>query len=226
MLKSSFCCIYKLYTLVYRCDPIRGRKAKIALIDCAHRETELNAKELRAKLIEAVYDKIRKGQKVVLPVPQYGRGLELLVLMRRTFPNLRVCVDSDFVTYAKKMLSERMWYFADAYECMNNEELYEMEIFGTQMPVYDYDILLLADTHLKKQKNVDFVNQQLQNNAVVFIIGRVKENGPVGKLLAEGRVERLLFPHHQSYGDLKRVVESNMIELTLPFHNCEKEIVF
>lgn len=139
-------------TLVYRCDPIRGRKAKIALIDCAHRETELNAKELRAKLIEAVSDKIRKGQKVVLPVPQYGRGLELLVLMRRTFPNLRVCVDSDFVTYAKKMLSERMWYFADAYECMNNEELYEMEIFGTQMPVYDYDILLLADTHLKKRK--------------------------------------------------------------------------
>ena len=147
MLKSSFCCIFKLYTLVYRCDPIRGRKAKIALIDCAHRETELNAKELRAKLIEAVSDKIRKGQKVVLPVPQYGRGLELLVLMRRTFPNHRVCVDSDFVTYAKKMLSERMWYFADAYECMNNEELYEMEIFGTQMPVYDYDILLLAETH-------------------------------------------------------------------------------
>ncbi|MBQ5868517.1 MAG: hypothetical protein IIW68_04245 [Lachnospiraceae bacterium] len=116
----------------------------------------MNAKELRAKLIEAVSDKIRKGQKVVLPVPQYGRGLELLVLMRRTFPNLRVCVDSDFVTYAKKMLSERMWYFADAYECMNNEELYEMEIFGTQMPVYDYDILLLADTHLKKTEKCGF----------------------------------------------------------------------
>ena len=217
---------YQEDTLVYRCDPIRARQAKIALIDCAHRETELTAEELRVQIVRVVSDRIQKGQKVILPVPQFGRGLELLVLMRRSFPNLRVRVDSDFVEYAKKMLTERVWYFTEAYESLEADGLDMMEIFGTQMHGYDYDILLLADTHLKKQKNVDFVHYQLQNGAAVLINGRVKENGPVGKLLEAGKIEKFLFPHHQSYGDLKRMAEKNKFDLTLPFHNHEKEVFF
>ena len=216
---------YQEDTLVYRCDPIRDRQAKIALIDCAHRETELAAEELRTQIVRVVSDRIQKRQKVILPVPQFGRGLELLVLMRRSFPNLRVRVDSDFVEYAKKMLIERVWYFTEAYESLKADEMDMMDIFGTQMHGYDYDILLLADTHLKKQKNVDFVHHQLKTGAAVLINGRVKKNGPVGKLLREEKAEKFLFPHHQSYGDLKRVAASNQFDMIIPFHNHEKEIL-
>ena len=216
---------YQEDTLVYRCDPIFSRHAKIALIDCAHRNTELNAEELRHQLIRVVDKKIKNGQKVILPVPQYGRGLELLVLMKRTFPTLRIRVDLEFVTYAKKMLAESIWYYPDSYESLKMDEMDIMEIHGTQRQSYDFDILLLADTHLKKQKHVDFVNEQIQNGAAVLINGRVKKNGPAGKLLADGKAEKFLFPHHQSYGDLMRVAASNTFAVTLPFHNHEKEIL-
>ena len=216
---------YQEDTLVYRCDPIRRRKAKIALIDCAHRETKLNAKELRAQIVWVISEKIQHGQRVILPVPQFGRGLELLILMQRAFPNLRICVDRDFADYAKRMVEERVWYLKEAYEMINVDELAVIDIFGIRMPEYDYDILLLADTHLKKQKNEEFVYHQMENGAAILINGRVKENGPVEKLLKEGKAEKLLFPHHQSYGDLKRMAESNYFDMILPFHNHEKEIL-
>ena len=217
---------YQEDTLVYRCDPIRARRAKIALIDCAHRETEKTADELRRELVQAVLGKVQEGKKVILPVPQFGRGLELLVLMRREFPNLRIRVDRDFEDYAKRMLTEPVWYFAEAYDSLKADWPDVMEISEEKPFREDYDILLLADTHLKKQKNVDFIHHQLQDRAAVLINGRVKKNGPVGKLLEEGKAERFLFPHHQSYGDLKRTAAKNQFDCVLPFHNPEKEILF
>lgn len=216
---------YQEDTLVYACDPIRDSRAKLALVDCAHRNTELDAKALRAQIVQVVTEKLERGQRVILTVPQYGRGLELLYLMRKEFPQYRVCVDQDFVTYARKMLSESVWYYDDVYKALDVEDFDVMEIFGGRNGEADYDILLLADTHLKKQKNVDFVTHAIEVGDAVLINGRVKKNGPVGKLLDAGKVERFLFPHHQSHGDLMRVVGENSFGVVLPFHNDEKEVL-
>ena len=88
-----------------------------------------------------------------------------------------------------------------------------------------YDILILADTHLKKQKNQEFVHREIEEGAAVLINGRVKKNGPVGKLLDAGKAEKFLYPHHQSYGDLKCLVAENYFGMILPFHNNEKEVL-
>lgn len=216
---------YQEDTLVYMCDPIRESHAKLAIIDCAHRGTELDAKALRSQIIQVVTEKLERGKRVILPVPQYGRGLELLYLMQKEFPQYRVCVDQDFVTYARKMLSEPIWYYEHAYQALHVDEFDVLEIFGGRNGEADYDILLLADTHLKKQKNVDFVTHAIAAGEAVLINGRVKKNGPVGKLLDAGKVERFLFPHHQSHGDLMNVVQKNSFDVVLPFHNDEKEVL-
>ena len=216
---------YQEDTMVYRCDPICGRHAKLALIDCAHRETELNAEELRRQIISVVSEKRKNGRRVILPVPQYGRGLELLLLMQREFPKMRIRVDRDFLNYARKMLSEPVWYHAEAYRELKVENMDVMDIFGSLNVAPEYEILLLADTHLKKQKHVDFVHNEIEAGAAVLINGRVKKNGPAGKLLDAGKAEKFLFPHHQSHHDLKHVVAENSFGVVLPFHNNEKEIV-
>lgn len=216
---------YQEDTLVYVCDPIRESHAKMALVDCAHRGTELDAKALREQIVRVVTEKLQSGRKVILPVPQFGRGLELLFLMKKEFPNLRVRVDQDFVVYAKKMLSEPVWYYEDAYQALHVNEFDMLAIFGGLNGESDYDILLIADTHLKKRKNVDFVHHAVVTGAAVLINGRVKKNGPVGKLLDAGKAEKFLFPHHQSYGDLIRLVHNNDFQVTLPFHNNEKEVL-
>ena len=212
---------YQENTLVYACDPIRNSHAKLALIDCAHRGTELDAGALRAQLVSVVAERLQNGQRVLLPVPQYGRGLEILYLMRKEFPQMRIRVDRDFVGYAEKMLTEPGWYKADAYDALTTEkfDVIDVEAEG------DYDILLLADTHLKKQKNVEFVNRAIEEGTAVLINGRVKKNGPVGKLLDARKAERFLFPHHQSHGDLKHVIANNSFHVILPFHNEKKEML-
>lgn len=212
---------YQEDTLVYVCDPIRGCRAKLGLIDCAHRGTEMNAEELRVQLLQVVREKRSRGQKVILPVPQFGRGLEILHLMWKTFPELRIRVDRDFVTYAEKMLTEAVWYYEDAYRALHTEAFDVMDVEVENR----YDILILADTHLKKYKNVEFVKHEIEDGAAVLINGRVKKNGPVGKLLEAGEAERFLFPHHQSHGDLLQMVSKNQFHMVLPFHNEEKEVL-
>lgn len=217
---------YQEDTLVYVCDPIRDSHAKLAFIDCAHRETEMSAGELRAQIVHVVTEKLQNGQHVILPVPQYGRGLELLYLMQKEFPEYRVRVDEDFVRYARKMLSDPIWYYDEAYRALKPDRFDVMDVEPAEQNCSaDYDILLLADTHLKKQRNVDFVNRAIAQGAAVLINGRVKKNGPVGKLLDAGRAEKFLFPHHQSHGDLMRVAQNNSFHVILPFHNNEKEVL-
>ncbi len=219
---------YQEDTLVYRCDPIRSSKAELAIIDCAHRETELDAKALREQINKMVSEKLGQKRSVILPVPQYGRGLELWILMKQTFPEARVCVDRDFVKYAEEMLKESVWYYGDAFENLNAGEwdMLEVERLLSVGQKEEYDILILADTHLKKQHNLDFVNQEIASGTAVLINGRVKKNGPVGKLLAAGKVERFLFPHHQSNGDFKRIIKQNQFGMVLPFHNDEREVYY
>lgn len=220
---------YQEDTLVYWCDPIRNVHAKLALIDCAHRETKLHAEELRNIIVDTVSRHQKEGRRVILPVPQYGRGLELLLMMRQKFPNLRVRVDGDFQMYAKAMLSEPIWYIPEAYEQLRQWENAGWDVMeiedGLDHETYEYDIFLLADTHLKKPEHVDFVCQEIAAGAAVLINGRVKENGPVERILKEGKAERVLFPHHQSYGDLERLVSANQFEMVLPFHNHRKEVL-
>ncbi|MBQ6833708.1 MAG: MBL fold metallo-hydrolase [Lachnospiraceae bacterium] len=213
---------YQEHALVYACDPLRDSNADVALIDCAHHQTEKNAEELRGQLVAAVREKLRGGRPVILPVPQYGRGLEILYLMWKTFPDLRICVDKDFVIYAEKMLMESAWYNNDAYQLFRAQT---MNMLDVEEEDCGYDILILADTHLKKKKNMDFVHRAIEKGASVLINGRVKKNGPVEKLLDFGKAERFLFPHHQSRGDLLHVIEKNHFQAVLPFHNEEKEVL-
>ena len=69
---------YQEDTVFYLCDPVRNREAQLAIIDCAHESTGLGAKKLRQALIRRVREKLETGRRVILPVPLYGRGLELL----------------------------------------------------------------------------------------------------------------------------------------------------
>ena len=224
---------YQENTLVYACDPIRGRQAKMAVIDCAHRDTEDDARMLREKLMSAVEAACKEGRKVILPVPQYGRGLELYVLLKERFPEASICVDPDFAECAKEMLAEPAWYYKEPYETWLSGTFAVWDPVSCKetgkengpFPGTGFQILLLADTHLKKRENLAFVEQELCRNAAVFVTGRVKKNGPVDRLLAEGRAVKLLFPHHQSRGDLRRLTEKNMFSVILPFHNGEKEVI-
>lgn len=219
---------YQEDTLLYACDPIRDNYAKIALLDCAHRETEDCADELRRKLTQKTAEKLSKGQPVIFPVPHYGRGMEMLCLFEREFPEARICVDQDFVCYAKTMLSEPEWYRKEIYETFQAKTWNILDLnqeMDGDLSKMEFDILLIADAHLKKETNAAFFITAIRNGAAALVTGRVKTGSGMELFLEEGYAERCLYPHHQSYGDLMNMVERNSFTTVLPFHNGVKEVL-
>lgn len=220
---------YQEDTLAYACDAARGMKAELAIVDCAHYETDKSAAELREDMLAQTDKYLQEARRVIFPVPKYGRGMEMFALLEKEFPDKKVMVDAAFVRESLRCLKDRAWFCEDTYDklCGLLERLSgECVDFSREDAVQpDYDILLLADTHLLKPYNTAFVEKEVAAGARVIVTGRVRPGKLPEKLLAEGKAAKFLYPHHQSRGDLLRVAENNDFTVVLPYHNEVKEVL-
>lgn len=220
---------YQEDTLAYACDAARGKKAELAIVDCAHYETDKSAAELREDMLAQTDKYLQEARRVIFPVPKYGRGMEMFALLEKEFPEKKVMVDAAFVRESLRCLKDRAWFCEDTYDklCGLLERLSgECVDFSREDAVQpDYDILLLADTHLLKPYNTAFVEKEVAAGARVIVTGRVRPGKLPEKLLAEGKAAKFLYPHHQSRGDLLRVAENNDFTVVLPYHNEVKEVL-
>ena len=220
---------YQEDTLAYACDAARGKKAELAIVDCAHYETDKSAAELREDMLAQTDKYLQEARRVIFPVPKYGRGMEMFALLEKEFPDKKVMVDAAFVRESLRCLKDRAWFCEDTYDklCGLLERLSgECVDFSREDAVQpDYDILLLADTHLLKPYNTAFVEKEVAAGARVIVTGRVRPGKLPEKLLAEGKAAKFLYPHHQSRGDLLRVAENNDFTVVLPYHNEVKEVL-
>lgn len=220
---------YQEDTLAYACDAARGMKAELAIVDCAHYETDKSAAELREDMLAQTDKYLQEARRVIFPVPKYGRGMEMFALLEKEFPDKKVMVDAAFVRESLRCLKDRAWFYEDTYDklCGLLERLSgECVDFSREDAVQpDYDILLLADTHLLKPYNTAFVEKEVAAGARVIVTGRVRPGNLPEKLLAEGKAAKFLYPHHQSRGDLLRVAENNDFTVVLPYHNEVKEVL-
>lgn len=203
---------YQEDSLFYACDPVTGLEADLAVIDCAHQETDRNAESLRADLSSLTGEKLAAGIPVIFPVPQYGRGPELLKFLEKEFPKAGIRVDDGFIRCCSQMLKEPVWF--------QNGKLSMEPFMEGETP----EIFLIADTHLKNEKNAEYVKHAVQNGAFVMVTGRVRKGSLLERLLQEGKAARLLFPHHQSRGDMERMIARNRFGTVLPFHSDRMEI--
>ena len=223
---------YQEDALLYACDPVRGQKAELAVIDCANEGCSEHASELRKKLVDEIKKIRANGNSLIFPVPHYGRGIELFLLMRENFPESRILIDTGIVYDLEKILCEPVWYKEEAYRkvCSMMEQLKKYAIdlaeesFQTKQ-ISPYDFLFLSDTHLQRPYNERFVQNELEKHNVLVVTGRVKRGQFPEQALKNHTAQRVLYPHHQSSGDLMKVVEQNQFKTVLPFHNETKEVI-
>lgn len=219
---------YQANTLLYACDSVKNMQADIAIVDCAHYQTEDDAENLRSKLQQEIHAILKTGRQVVLPVPKYGRGIEMLCMLKGYFPNANIKVDTDFVSYSKKMLKEGYWYKESALEKIKEALTASWEdIVSTSLDKFrktDFDILLIADTHLQKETNRNYVQSVIDKNGMLIITGRIKKGSLPAQLYEAGKAKKCMYPHHQSMGDVRKMIRENDFKLIYPYHNPLKEV--
>lgn len=220
---------YQEDTLAYACDPVRGCQAQFSVVDCAHGNTFARAKELREQIKSRIAAYLSAGKKIILPLPHYGRGMEILLLVKESFPDCCIAADTVFVRDMEQILQERIWYRGEAYDALQNllaqirKNAVDLQTQGQKM---ESDIFCIADTHLQKKYNADFVSREVKMGAAVLVTGRIKPGELPEQLLDTGDARRVLYPHHQSRGDMQAFISQNAFDVVIPFHNEEKEMLF
>ena len=224
---SFFSGDYQADTLLYACDSVKGIKADLAIIDCAHHRTEKKAGELRQIICEEVKNLLTQDRKVIFPVPKFGRGIEIFYMLKQTFPQLKIKVDEAFVQYGTEMLAEKCWYKEESLEIIHNllaDRDNILQISSGTANDEDFDILLIADTHLQKQNNAEFAEHIMKKGGILVITGRIKQSSLPEKLYMEGKAVKYLYPHHQSKSDLLQMLQENSFKAVYPYHNPLTEV--
>ena len=132
---------YQPGPLAFAVDQVKGRRADLAIVDCAHPATQEDARALRSRILEWIGPCLAAGRRVVLPLPRYGRGLELIALIKENFPQVAIAADQGFAAAAEQMCGYGQWLRAGKEEQIRAflEEQPEERLERDR-----YDVLLLA----------------------------------------------------------------------------------
>ncbi len=209
---------YEENTLVTICDKIRNLDADVAFVDNAHDDCEEDAYSLRDKLKNCIDEALKQNKKVVLPLQKYGRSVEILVLLNQYFPGKTIFLSQDIRSALLKALDYHEWISEKDYESLNKI------VSSCVRNDKEADILLLGDTHLEKQENIELVNKLLEENALVISTGRKKQGSYMAELINHEQAIKMTYPHHSSRFDATNLCEHNHFDVVLPFHTDTKEV--
>lgn len=213
---------YQKSTLAYAVDPIEGQKAGLAVLDCAHDGEQLEADGLRRRMTEYIRKTVQEGRRVIMPLPKYGRGLEVICMLLRNLPEVRIALSTDMRRCTEENLSWEQWLKPEATQEIRRFLDTEPEkAFARNV----YDILLLSDTHLEKPENSSLAIREADQGALILLTGRLKKGCCTEQLFREGKACTMAYPHHQSQTDLEEMIRQNEFSVILPFHNNRKKVI-
>ncbi|TDF98038.1 MBL fold metallo-hydrolase [Paenibacillus piri] len=86
----------------------------LAIIDAAYAADPDSQAQKLEQLKQAVGEALERGETVLLPVPVFGRGQELLLWAQGTFSGTRIIVEKDLVDAMGDMLDWKQWLREDA----------------------------------------------------------------------------------------------------------------
>ena len=110
---------YAEHSPLYPCDPLRSQTADLAVLDAAYGSTDADWNTCVKKLCVETVQCLKQTQLLFFPVPKYGRGPEILLLLKRFAPNLKFYGDAHFLRQVQQIQLGGPWllpvppHFAD-----------------------------------------------------------------------------------------------------------------
>ncbi len=199
---------YTENSAVYFCDKIRGKSADFAVLDCAYGNDERNFKQCCGEIISAVRELKKRYGTLFFPVPKYGRGIELLKLLRESFPEYIFCGDEHFLEQLQAAQDNQYW-------CS-----------GTDFSACEYkpsccDILFLSDVQLRLERSRETVRRITAQGGFGVMTGTVESGSFSETLIQNGIMTLARYPVHQNYSEFKQLSEQNNFKRVIPYHSAE-----
>lgn len=197
---------YHFYSSVYQCTHVQKRKADLAIIDSCYPEDE-NSQELFTRKLESIF---KVTSRVLLPVPKYGRGLDLLLLFIRHFPSVHVMLDSHMQSELNRLKSIKKWIRPDAYQTLH--------AWAPFCGKSDRHVLLLADPQLESTVGQYTAKIYAQEQYPILFSGNVDTGTYAKTLIDSGKATCCILPVHNSDAEYRMFKRANRFQKTIPFH--------
>lgn len=206
-------------TLVYACDPIRGERADLAVLDCAYGRDVTPYTVACGRLVGETERLLSEQGLVLFPVPKYGRGLEIWKLFSERLADVPYYSDDLFLRNLAAARAGGFWYRPT--EISEMPRLYDGQTRG---------IVFVSDPQLRSEAARKIAGAVLARGGVAVMTGTAERGSYSEELQKAGKMRFLRYPVHLGYAQYRQLVAENRFAKTIPYHTpefqCEREISF
>ena len=195
---------------VYACDPIRDRRADLAVLDCAYGRDEMPYDTACDRLVQKTGALLSAHGTVLFPVPRYGRGLELLKLFSDRLRGVPYHADVLFLQNLAAQAAGGPWYRPTTIDA----------------PVRPYDgqtqgIVFVSDPQLRTEAARATAERVLSRGGAAVMTGTLEAGSYSEALSQQGRMALLRYPVHLDHAQFQRLAERNAFTRVVPYHTRE-----
>ena len=202
----------------YRCDPVRGLSADIAVIDAAYSRLD-RAGDMRESVLSAVKTSLGGNRPLLLPVPTYGRGLSIAAFLYEKWG------DAHPIHLSKKIYDQ--WLKLGHRSYFAHEEILDIPFTAfTEWNEKDIQlghIYLLKDAQLSRASSRDLIDGHPELE--VIMTGSLHGYGKAKTYYESGRAHFALWPNHQTKQEMEDLTAANDFKQVVPFHNPHEKCV-
>lgn len=192
---------------VYQYTPVKSRKADVAVVDSSYETGSVNTIAFQKELSRL----IKFHERVLLPVPQHGRGLDILLMLAEQFPDVSVTLDSHMQSEMNRLKSLKKWLRPEAYKKLKKHNFQKED---TQRHV-----LMLADANLETPMGQQAAKIYAQEGHPILLSGPAPNSPFAQELLDMGKASLVVLPVHNNHEEYKAMKRMNRFERTIPAHS-------
>ena len=204
---------YTERTRLYAVDPIRGQRANLAVLDCAYGPDGTSYDAACGHLLERTRALLEQCGMLALPVPKYGRGMELLQLFRQNQLEGPFFGDEHFLGELARMEEYGDWLKPGA----NGLSAAAVPYCGREAR----GILFVSDPQLRSPAARELVCGVLARGGAAVMTGTAEKGGFSAQLIERGQMELLPYPVHQNRTQMNALAEVNSFDRATPYHSAK-----
>lgn len=198
---------FHFYSEVYECTTMQNHKADLAVIDSCYPDDEISLAHFTDRLEEI----LASTKQLLLPVPRFGRGLELMLLLIRRFPRLNLLPDSHLQSELRHIKTIKKWLRPDAYDTLRS--------WKANYAKKGTEVLLLSDAQLSTPTGRLTATRFAQEGLPILLSGNVEAGSYAQALLSKGEAECCILPIHNADAECKMLKQANHFKKIIPFHS-------
>ena len=198
---------YCEYSKIYTCDKLRKKKAELAVLDCAYGLDPMGAVKSKENLCETIKYLLAKRKNILLPVPRYGRGMDII---------------KELLQLDEVGLLAEEWLIQQCSQSNKFEQSEISKIIEYRGEIIEgYNVYLICDPQLKKVENKQFASKIMIRKDKIIFTGNIDKKSYSEMIYNARAALKKNYYVHQNLQEAKELISKNAFGKVVLSHSRE-----